>query len=65
MKVKCIKTRGLEYSLTVGKTYEVIYIFSDGDYKIINDKGREDWFPKEWFKPLSEIRNEIINKLLE
>ena len=33
--------------------------------KIINDKGEEDWYPKEWFKPLAEIRNDKIDKLLK
>lgn len=63
MKIKCIDVSGYHH-LTIGKTYDVTYIFSDGDYKIINDKGREDWYPKYYFKKLSEYRNETINKLL-
>jgi hypothetical protein len=51
-------------SLTINKTYEVI---EDGiyNYKIIFDNGNEWWFPKIYFKPLSEIRNEKIDKLLK
>ena len=43
MKVKCIKT-GYNRNLTIGKTYEVISIYHDGDYRIINDDGVEDWY---------------------
>ena len=64
MKIKCIANY-VNY-ITVGKTYDVIYIFSNGDYGIIDDKGNQDWYyPKSYFKPVSEIRNETINKLLE
>ena len=67
MKVKCIKNKwnNKNVSLTIGKTYEVNYIYPDGDYRIIIDNGIEDWFPEYFFKTLSEIRNETINKLLE
>ena len=64
MKVKCIRNDDWQIYLTVDKTYEVIK--EEGVYyKIIGDKGIENWFPKDWFKSLSEIRNETINKLLE
>ena len=62
MTVKCIKNKGYLF-ITIGKTYEVSYIYPY-DYRIINDKGNEDWYSKKCFKPLSEIRNETINKLL-
>ena len=64
MKVKCIDNYDLEKSLTIGKIYDVILIGTWGDYRI-NDEGYEWWYPKKYFKPLSEIRNETINKLLE
>ena len=63
MKVKCIEDDNNWY-LTIGKTYEVIYE-DKYDYKIICDHDFEYWYPKKYFKPLSEYRNETINKLLE
>jgi hypothetical protein len=66
MKVVCINNNnGWEKWLTIGKTYDIITINEYGDYIIIDDNNHEDWYPNEWFKPLSEIRNEKINKLLE
>ena len=61
MKVKCIDNHGIEDLITVGKTYEVIEE-DKYKYKIINNRY---WYYKDRFKPLSEIRNETINKLLE
>ena len=63
MKVKCIGNVG-ESNLTIGKTYEVTRK-DENLYWIINDKGIEDWYPKELFKTLAEMRNDKINKLLE
>jgi hypothetical protein len=67
MKVKCINDGGW-LDLTIGKTYEVTYIYSNGDYDIIDDSnensGYSNWYHKEYFKTLSEIRIERINKLL-
>lgn len=63
MKVKCIKN-GYWPNLTIGKTYEVI-THDKWNYRIINNKGFQCWYHIEHFKPLSEIRNETINKLLE
>jgi hypothetical protein len=62
MKIKCINNKDeyWEYYLTLDKTYEVIEI-NDDNYYIINYK---NYYLKEWFKPLSEIRNEKIDKLL-
>ena len=68
MKVKCINIKYDRYNyksyLTIGKTYNVIRE-DDYWYWTIDDDGDERGYPKEWFKPLSEIRNETINKLLE
>ena len=65
MKVKCIDKRGYS-GLTMGKTYEVMYIYDSGDYYIIDDLYYDGaTYPKKCFKPLSEIRNETIDKLLE
>ena len=64
MKVVCINKYGRKY-LTEGKTYEVIKIDDDGDYWIIDDTNNKWCFLKKCFKPLYEIRNEKINRLLE
>ena len=63
MKVKCIDKDGWK-NLTIGKTYEVIREDEDCVCLIIDDRGYECWFFKTCFKPLSELRNETINKLL-
>lgn len=64
MKIKCIDNYGLEKSLTIGKIYEVIK--EDGVcYKIIDDSGYKCWYVTFRFNPLSVIRNNIINKLLD
>jgi hypothetical protein len=66
MKVKCINDGGWEHHLTIGKIYEVIEIVNNGYYYvIIDDEGYKWRYLKEHFKPLSEIRNEKINKLLK
>jgi hypothetical protein len=66
MKVKCIDNKGWETWLTIDKIYDVTYIFQDGDYELINDKGKKGvFFKKDQFKSISEIRNEKINKLLK
>jgi hypothetical protein len=54
MKVKCIFE--YEESLTIGKIYNVINENNGVDTK--------DYYIKNCFKPLSEIRNKNINKLL-
>jgi hypothetical protein len=64
MKVVCIYNKGWEKWITLGKTYEIIRINEDGDYWIIDDENDELWVAKEWFKSLSEIRNEKIDELL-
>jgi hypothetical protein len=66
MKIICIKNIGYERHLTIGKTYEVINISINDDYFIIDDDNDGCWlYRKSYFKPLSEIRNEKINKLLK
>jgi hypothetical protein len=62
MKIKCINDNGCLY-LTTGKFYEVIKI-DDEWYLIINDISDKYWYPKEYFKLLSEIRIEKIDKLI-
>ena len=62
MKVKCLNN-GYSDNLTIGKTYEVINKFICY-YDIVNDKNIVFEYPLKWFKPLSEIRNEKIDKLL-
>lgn len=50
--------------LTIGKTYDIIDE-DDDEYLIIDDSDDEYWYLKDFFKPLLEIRNEKIDKLLE
>jgi hypothetical protein len=63
MKVVCINNIGQPY-LTINKAYEIVTI-NGLYYKIISVNGYKHWYPKEYFKPLSEIRNDKIDKLLE
>jgi hypothetical protein len=64
MKVKCIYNDNGWFYLTIGKVYEVINIDDAGDYLIMDDDNDKLWYLKKWFKPLSEIRIEKIDKLL-
>ena len=66
MKIKCInnKWNNKKLSLTIGKSYDVINK-TEYRYWIIDDEGDDGWYSKEYFKSLSEIRNEKIDKLLE
>ena len=63
MKVQCIRNGEREKYLTIGKIYYVIDEDAD-EYLIIDDDDDEWPYIKQRFKPLSEIRNESINKLL-
>ena len=65
VKVKCVIMghNPDNYKLTIGKIYDVTEA-SGVMYHVINDYNEKRVFPKEWFKTLSEIRNEKINKLL-
>ena len=64
MKVKCIG-RGIWFLLTVGKIYEVIREDEKNGYWLLNDRGALFSYSKELFKPLSEVRNEKIDRLLK
>lgn len=68
MEIVCINNKDLkgrlESGLTIGKTY---YAISDDKYRynIIDDNNTNLWnYPRQWFKTLSEIRNDKIDKLL-
>jgi hypothetical protein len=61
MKVICIRQDPAE-SITIGKIYTVSFNLSY--YQIENDRGDLWVYPKDLFKPLDEIREEKINKLL-
>jgi hypothetical protein len=60
--------------LTKGKIYDGMNIDSNTfcckktrtfkSFRIIDDKGKENWFPYYLFKTLDEIRNETIDKIL-
>ena len=64
MKVKCIDNNDWPDYLTIDKTYDVIEYDSD-NYNIMDDNyNSEYWYDKNRFTPLSEYRNNIINKLL-
>ena len=69
MKVVCINTDNWKsirpIVFTIGKIYDVYEIsIYDDSYWIIDDNGEEWRYYKEWFKPLFEIRNSKIDKLL-
>ena len=66
MKVKCIENIGWG-NLTIGEIYDATDNRYDDKYYdilLIYNHGWSGRFPKELFKPLSEIRNETIDKLL-
>jgi hypothetical protein len=62
MKVICIDNKGLENELTLNKIYNIIDV---NKCEIIADNRIKWCFDIDRFKPLSEIRNVKINKLLE
>jgi hypothetical protein len=64
MRVVCIDNKGLEKYLTISKNYDVIKVHNNGDYHIMRNDGEMYWFYPKYFKLLSEIRTEKINKLL-
>ena len=66
MKVLYICDYDWEGNFTLGKIYDVIDYDTDGSYTIIDDYGMKyNGYPDEWFKSLSEIRNEKIDRLLD
>ena len=63
MKIVCINNY-IYKNLTLGKIYDVINYGKDWCL-IINDNDEKNCFLKKCFKPLSEYRIEMINKLLK
>lgn len=67
MKIKYINNKYLvNCGLTIGKTYDVVILYPSG-YTIIDNNVCECYYPKKYFKTLSEIikeRNDKINNLL-
>jgi hypothetical protein len=65
MKMICINNRVSCYilNLTIGKIYDMIKE-DEYEYTVLDDDNKEYGYPKTWFKPLSKIRNERIDKLL-
>jgi hypothetical protein len=63
MKVVCVDNKN-GYGLIIGKTYEVIKEDKYG-YYIIDEYGTKGYYIKILFKPISEIRNEKIDILLD
>jgi hypothetical protein len=64
MKVKCIDNKGNENYLTISKIYDAIYNNEIIYYHIQADDGYTSIYRQIYFKTLSEIRNEKIDKLL-
>ena len=64
MKIVCIDNKNCAFNLTIDKIYNT-YDDDLCNYYMYNDGGHFHYYPKEWFKPLSEVRNEKIDKLLE
>lgn len=67
MKVICIDINNGDTTLlhmTIGKTYNVLDTDNHG-YLITSNNSRPQWYSKRRFIPLSDIREEILNKILE
>lgn len=64
MKVKCINNDGYGGALTLGKTYDANYIDKYKCYELIDNFNIKDLYSPLRFKPLSEIRIEKIDKLI-
>lgn len=66
MKIKCIKNNdsvGRLKGLRIDSYYQVTDIDTIG-YRIIDDLGRNYWFTKDSFEPIEEIRDKLLNELL-
>lgn len=67
MRIKCIKNHeslgGRLEGLKINSYYQVTDIDSIG-YRIIDDLGRNYWFTKDSFEPIEEIRDKLLNELL-
>jgi len=49
MKVRCKSNKDLEFSLTVGKEYELIEEKNNNIYLLVDDTNEQYWFPKQYF----------------
>ena len=66
MNVICVDNGGLDRncpSLTIGKSYYVIYPSINGQYVVINDHGQSGYYDVKRFKQLSDIREEKLKQL--
>ena len=66
MKIKCIKNNdsvGRLKGLRIDAYYQVTDIDTIG-YRIIDELGRNYWFTKDSFEPIEEIRDKLLNELL-
>ena len=72
MKIICISTKDPEGEnfhdgyITIGKVYECSgkRLAFGSRYLIVNDEGVRTSYPSHCFKPLSEIREEKLNLIL-
>ena len=62
MKILCINNFKRDYSLTIGKWYDVEEEEEDG-YWIMNNRGNELWYRKSCFKTQHEVREEKLGEL--
>lgn len=62
MKIICINEDNWR-GLIIDKVYDAIG-YDDDWYVIIDANNIKCKYLKEWFKPLSEVRNEKINKII-
>ena len=66
MTIKCIKNQdsvGRLKGLRIDAYYQLTDIDTIG-YRIIDDLGRNYWFTKDSFEPNEEIRDKLLNELL-
>ena len=65
MKVVCIVNKDYEKDLIIGKIYNVEFCGIPEHYIITDNVIWANVFDKKYFKPISEIRNETIDKILK
>jgi hypothetical protein len=64
MKVLCIDNSEKEFTLTIGKYYDIIPGSTQSNiYLIENDMGHKHHVLKDRFKTLEEVRDEKLNEL--
>ena len=63
MKYQCLNTYN-GYGITKNNIYDVLDYSDLGYVTIINDFGVRDYYLSERFKPISDIREEKLNILL-